>query len=208
MCALLGPHTVDQNAATCFLARELARDYEIRVSGTLSLVGDPLLHEDPAYLGHMANDGAYLSSGDDAARGAYSRASADSANAAQLEIEGCHFGTFATRPIARGDEVLISYGEGYWLSRAGLLAMELAASNDARRASVRRGGGAAGGAGAPSAADADARKRFGRSPKSGKDKGATLGAGSSGSNRNPAEAAADASKKGGSRGFGAPRSLR
>ena len=34
------------------------RDYELSVSPVFSAVGDPARREDPAYLGHLANDGA------------------------------------------------------------------------------------------------------------------------------------------------------
>ena len=40
---------------------ERAKDYEREVDrevGTTSLLGDPLLADDPAYAGHMINDGA------------------------------------------------------------------------------------------------------------------------------------------------------
>ena len=37
---------------------ERARDYELYVSPVFSAVGDPERRADPAYLGHLANDGA------------------------------------------------------------------------------------------------------------------------------------------------------
>ena len=41
------------------------------------------------------------------------------ANAEAVLLEGCHFALQATRDIASGEEVLRSYGEGYWLARGG-----------------------------------------------------------------------------------------
>ena len=35
----------------------------------------------------------------------------------ELFVEGSHMGVFATRDIARDEEVFVSYTEGYWLSR-------------------------------------------------------------------------------------------
>jgi hypothetical protein len=40
---------------------ENLRMYELPASDTLSIIGDPLLRDDPAYLGHMANDAASCS---------------------------------------------------------------------------------------------------------------------------------------------------
>lgn len=100
------------------------------MSERLSLVGDPSLASDPAYCGHLCNDGACLGLGpssnssdpadiSDVDVAQYSRLSASRANAAQLPLQGgAHFATVATRAIAAGEEVLISYGAGYWLSRS------------------------------------------------------------------------------------------
>jgi hypothetical protein len=33
-------------------------------------------------------------------------------------MEGAHMVTVATKPIAKGDEIFVSYGPGYWLSRS------------------------------------------------------------------------------------------
>ena len=37
---------------------ERVRDYELYISPVFSAVGDPARREDPAYHGHLANDGA------------------------------------------------------------------------------------------------------------------------------------------------------
>ena len=36
----------------------------------------------------------------------------------QVSVKGCHIATLATRDIPCGAEVLVSYGEEYWLSRS------------------------------------------------------------------------------------------
>jgi hypothetical protein len=100
------------------LTDDAARAYEIRSSNKHSIVGDPSRTDDFAYLGHIANDGAILTKGDDLSRTVYSSESAKAANAAFQEVhEGCHIGLFALQPIPKGREIFVSYGEGYWLSR-------------------------------------------------------------------------------------------
>ena len=100
------------------LTDDAARDYEIRISSIHSIVGDPSMTDDAAYLGHIANDGACLTEGDDKSRTRYSQQSADGANGVFKDIhQGCHMGLFSLRPISNGEEIFVSYGEGYWLSR-------------------------------------------------------------------------------------------
>ena len=92
-----------------------ARQYEICASSTLSCVGDPRLADNPAYLGHFTNDGVVCASPEGAAT--YRVATRAAANADHVTLEGCHLATQATRDIFSGDEILVTYGEGYWLSR-------------------------------------------------------------------------------------------
>lgn len=73
----------------------------------------------PAYCGHFANDGASIAlegSFDEAA--AYVLASQRAANAEHFALDGLHEVTVATRPIAAGEEILMSYGTDYWLEHA------------------------------------------------------------------------------------------
>ena len=92
-----------------------ARQYEVCATSTLSCVGDPRLRDNPAYLGHFANDGAVCAAPEAAA--AYRVATVAAANADHVTLEGCHLATQALRDIASGDEILVTYGAGYWLSR-------------------------------------------------------------------------------------------
>ena len=116
------------------LTDDASRAYEIRISSIHSIVGDPSLTNDAAYLGHIANDGACLTAGDDVSRMIYSKKSAESANAAFKDIhEGCHMGLFSSRPISSGEEIFVSYGEGYWLSRCSSAIFREAQLRDAER---------------------------------------------------------------------------
>ena len=100
------------------LTSDDARAYETRLSPIHSIVADKDRINDTAYLAHIANDGAILTEGNDAARTVYSRVSAQAATSAlQSILEGCHVGLFALRDIECGSEIFVSYGEGYWLSR-------------------------------------------------------------------------------------------
>ena len=79
-----------------------------------SLLGDPELVHDPAYLGHMLNDGATCTG--EAMRGLYRAESARACNVDAVQLEGCHLAIVATRDVARGEELLLSYGAAYWLA--------------------------------------------------------------------------------------------
>lgn len=124
---------------------DVARQYEVRVSGVHSVIGDPRRCHDAAYLGHMLNDCACLVAAATAAvpppRGlgtatttaaapppaheqgrlggaAYAVQSRQGANAKiKVGADGCHVEIVATRSIAAGDECFLSYGEDYWRSR-------------------------------------------------------------------------------------------
>ena len=102
-----------------------ARSYEIEIESRIvsdggeapvtSLLGDPDLVDDRAYLGHMLNDGATCSS--EACRAAYTAESLATRNTEPMCLQGCHLGIVATRDIERGDELLLSYGAPYWLAQ-------------------------------------------------------------------------------------------
>lgn len=99
------------------ITTERVKQYELYSSAQISVVGDPSRRDDPAYLGHFANDASTCDSPD--ALASYESASAAAANAEPVLLEGCHFALEASRDIAEGEEVLFSYGAGYWLARAG-----------------------------------------------------------------------------------------
>lgn len=117
--AMYGPHVSEEERASpdFFLLRDDARDFEVACGRRRSIVGDPARGADPAYLGHLGNDAACLLPGGDVA--AYEKISNAGANAAHLSLEGCHVVTVATRAIDVGEEILASYGEGYWRAKMG-----------------------------------------------------------------------------------------
>ena len=96
---------------------DAARSYELKIGDLESLVADPARIDDAAYLGHMANDRAMLVAADPASRQAYSAATLAGHNAAFFDMAGCHFVATATKRIAKDEEIFVSYGEGYWMSR-------------------------------------------------------------------------------------------
>jgi hypothetical protein len=95
-----------------------ARDFEVKIGPVTSIVADPNLIHDPAYLAHMINDSECLREEDTLeARNDYSQRSAQQHNAAIVPLEDCHYGAVATKRIPTNTEIFISYGEGYWRSR-------------------------------------------------------------------------------------------
>ena len=97
--------------------------YACAISDTYSVMGLPALDDDTAYLGHFANDGAgHIALGQgDPTRGveesiaSYVIESIDVSNAMHKEVDGLHMATVATRTIAVGEEILVTYGPDYWL---------------------------------------------------------------------------------------------
>jgi hypothetical protein len=87
-----------------------ARSYELKIRTGHSIVADPRLVDDSAYLGHMINDGSALMKNDNSSRTLYSRTTFDRHNAAFFVMEGCHFTTIATKKIPKGEEIFVSYG--------------------------------------------------------------------------------------------------
>ena len=109
---------------------ERAKDYEREVASgsALSVLGDPARAEDPAYLGHMINDGVTCDR--NALRATYLTEAAIVCNVHHFAPGGaCHVAVVATRDIAAGEELFMSYGSNYWLSR---LASHAGASYEGR----------------------------------------------------------------------------
>ena len=91
-------------------------DYSLAEDDDYAVVAIPGLNQDPAYLGHYANDGARLLGVDESAADEYVAASERARNAQHVDIEGgLHMVTLATRRIRSGEEIFVSYGEEYWL---------------------------------------------------------------------------------------------
>jgi len=112
---VFGAHVPEEEKDAARVTTDSARQYEACATSTLSCVGDPRRDGDPAYLGHFANDGAMCDSSD-GDQIMYREDSRAAANADHVTLEGCQLATQATRDIACGAEIYVSYGEGYWLS--------------------------------------------------------------------------------------------
>jgi len=93
-------------------------EYGVKVSKLRAIIGDPSNIGDAAYLGHMVNDAAMCLRPGTAAQ-AYTIASEASANVGidSMSMLGCHHAVIATKPIRAGEELFLSYGAGYWLSK-------------------------------------------------------------------------------------------
>jgi len=102
-------------------------DYALYVCDAYAVLGVPSLPVDPAYAGHYANDGAgglAMGAGGIGEGGsggveegivAFIDESLRLANAQNRVVEDSHMGTIATRNIAEGEEIMVTYGIDYWL---------------------------------------------------------------------------------------------
>jgi hypothetical protein len=66
---------------------------------------------------HMLNDGATCDSNEKGAKADYSIQSSRLRNAKQVCVSGCHAAILTTRDVATGEELLMSYGQHYWVHR-------------------------------------------------------------------------------------------
>ena len=129
---LFGKHVTNKDAAR--VISDDARNYEVKIDHYQSLVADPSLVHDAAYLAHLMNDGAACLEDSLVARSAYSQQTVNRYNAVLVPIgEGCHYAAVAAKDIAAHQEVFVSYGEGYWLSRL----QKQQAANDATTAGTK-----------------------------------------------------------------------
>ena len=118
--------------------------YAVTMNNVYSVMGHPYLDDNPAYIGHFANDGAgHLAYEDpDSPRNmeaslelgldtessefgvtdniaAYVLKSFDVANAMHQPLDSAnelHMVTVAVRDITKGEEILVTYGPDYWIS--------------------------------------------------------------------------------------------
>lgn len=117
MAVMFGSHIKQEDRNFDRVTSPFARSYEMEINDNTSIIGDPNLRDYAAYLGHFINDGASLGSFDEYSRKLYAKGTLSKFNAAVLVFEGAHMGAVATRKIMKGEEIFLSYGEGYWLSR-------------------------------------------------------------------------------------------
>lgn len=81
-----------------------------------TVMGCPKFIDDPSYLGHIINDGAKATS-DSRSHDLYYKISLSKANSMFYDVKGLHVAILATKNIPEGEEVLITYGLGYWINR-------------------------------------------------------------------------------------------
>jgi hypothetical protein len=92
--------------------------YIVHVNDDIGILALPSLDQNPAYLGHFANDGVTTIPTTEADLPAYVVESEQKANAMHNDIDGgSHMATIATRDIAKGEEIFVSYGTEYWMEQ-------------------------------------------------------------------------------------------
>jgi hypothetical protein len=90
--------------------------YLLHATDDYGVLGLPWLDDDPAYLGHFANDGAVNPT---KAKDVDTYVSESLAKAnVRHDMISCHMVTVATRDIAKGEEILVSYGPDYWMDHS------------------------------------------------------------------------------------------
>lgn len=86
--------------------------YMFDVNDCYNIIGHPDLISDPAYFGHMCNDGARSSSYADVQ--IYSNVCLLLNNSMYYNIIDCHVAIMAYKDIKINEEILVSYGLNYW----------------------------------------------------------------------------------------------
>jgi len=91
------------------------KDYQLAVNESYSLIGIPEINNNPAYLGHFCNDGARGHTEKD--KKIYETVSVLKSNAYFKNICDCMMAVVAIKDIKKNEEILVTYGHGYWISR-------------------------------------------------------------------------------------------
>lgn len=88
------------------------RPYRFNVTETIAVLGFPKFDKDPAYLGHLVNDGAATTDEE-----TYAAATAKAMNCRyHVCAKKGHVAIVATRDVKEGEELFASYGSAYWAS--------------------------------------------------------------------------------------------
>ena len=95
--------------------RAFYKDYQYSINNTYSIIGLPEINNNPAYLGHICNDGAQGHSIKD--KEIYEKISVIKSNAYYKNICDCMVAIVAFRDIKINEEILVTYGHGYWITR-------------------------------------------------------------------------------------------
>ena len=86
--------------------------YMFDVNDSYNIIGHPDLISNPAYLGHMCNDGARSSTPGDVE--IYLNVCLLLNNSMYYNIIDCHVAIMAYKDIKINEEILVSYGVNYW----------------------------------------------------------------------------------------------
>lgn len=89
--------------------------YKFDLDESYSIVGCPDFKDDPNYMGHFINDGAKSNSTAKSDE-IYSKITQLKSNCCFYSMKDLHVAIIATRDIQIGEELLTSYGCGYWRS--------------------------------------------------------------------------------------------
>lgn len=88
--------------------------YMVHAYDDYGVVGLPSSDDNPAYLGHFANDGCVEIPTCEADLAPYTIESNHVANAMHDDLDQSHMVTTATRDIFQGEEIFVTYGPDYW----------------------------------------------------------------------------------------------
>lgn len=91
--------------------------YSFSINDSFHIMGDPLLLDNPGYLGHMINDGAAITEHGEEHERIYCSHSLSLANSVLVTSKHCIVMVYALRDIHKGQEILTSYGSDYWKCR-------------------------------------------------------------------------------------------
>ena len=92
------------------LRLKLLHHYDFELSPKVSIIGNPKIIDNPAYLGHMINDNC--NNGKDAEE--YSNSLQNSNVVAKPIYDAKYITVIASRDIKCGEELFLSYGFKYW----------------------------------------------------------------------------------------------
>jgi len=91
------------------------KNYQLTINDTYSIIGIPEINNNPTYLENFCNDGARGHSEKD--KKIYETVSILKSNAYFKNICDCMMAITAIKDIKKDEEILVTYGHGYWISR-------------------------------------------------------------------------------------------
>jgi hypothetical protein len=109
---IYGSHLKNKFIRSVKLDPYCLNDYSIVFNSSYNIIGNPNLIEDPAYIGHICNDGVINPCSK--SKQIYEEESAEKGNAKFVRIKNCHLALVSTRNINEDDEIFVKYGYSYW----------------------------------------------------------------------------------------------